>query len=79
MASPAVTPSIEPSATYHSEIRTGADGLRTFTVICEIDRTKILCPAFGIAPHRVEGTLEGQANPYFAAGIFYGDCYTFIR
>ena len=127
----------------HSEIRTGSDGLRTFTVIREINGTKILCTLFGIAPHGVEGTLEGQAgahepiwlqdpngthlsvvwpegftvrfapgaelfsdkgyavayagdlvelpqvsygqatgtydDPYIAAGIFFGDCYNFIR
>ena len=48
--------------TFHSEIRTGADGLRTFTVVHEMGGSKILCPAFGIAPHGVEGTLEGRAG-----------------
>jgi hypothetical protein len=46
----------------HSEIRTGADGLRTFTVIREIDGGRVVCPAFGIVPHGVEGTLQGQAG-----------------
>jgi hypothetical protein len=46
----------------HSEIRTGADGLRTFTVWRESNGTKVACPAFGILPHGVEGTLGGQAG-----------------
>jgi hypothetical protein len=50
------------ACTARSEIRTGADGLRTFTVIREISGAPVLCPAFGIVPHGLEGTLQGQAG-----------------
>jgi hypothetical protein len=45
----------------HSEILTGPDGLRTFTVVHELDGVPMACPAFGLVDPLV-GTLAGDPN-----------------
>ena len=48
-------------APRRSVISTGPDGLRTFSVIREIDGAQILCPAYGLV-NPLSGTFEGQVN-----------------
>lgn len=46
----------------HSGVSTGPDGLRTFTVVRELDGNPVVCKGSGIVPHGVEGILDGQAG-----------------
>ena len=50
------------AANLHSEIRTGADGLRTFTLARASDGAPVLCPAYAVAPHALEGTVEVETG-----------------
>lgn len=52
---------VPPSHGPQSEIVTGADGLRTFTWVSEVDGNPVACPAFGLEDP-VRGTLEGTAR-----------------
>jgi hypothetical protein len=45
----------------HSVISTGADGLRTFSVIREVNGYSVACAAYGLADPLV-GTFEGRAG-----------------
>jgi hypothetical protein len=49
----------QPQPPNHSVIRRGPDGLRTFTVVREDDRTPLLC-TLGAALPPVEGVLRGD-------------------
>jgi hypothetical protein len=55
----------------HSVISTGPDGLRTFTVITEIDGNPVVCPAFGLTDPVVgilRGELGGRPEPVWLEG-----------
>jgi hypothetical protein len=53
----------DPSEPNHSVVIRGPDGLRTFTVIREVDGTPVLCTLGGAIPP-VEGVLRGdQGDP----------------
>jgi hypothetical protein len=47
------------SGMAHSEIRTGPDGLRTFTVIRQVEGTPVVCTA-PLYSNPVRGTLQGE-------------------
>jgi hypothetical protein len=56
-----IATSIACSTTPHSVITTGADGLRTFTVIRAIDGVPVVCPSFAVLDP-VAGTFDGQVG-----------------
>lgn len=50
------------AASLQSQIQTGPDGLRTFTLARGSDGALVLCPAYAVAPHALEGTVEVLAG-----------------